>query len=191
MKRKEIAQLIGILVAVGLIILAVYFSLHQKEDESLFESSGESSLVEQVLRKDLERNYPATVKAVVEMYSQITECMYNEPYSEEEFDLLAKQMRNLYDEELLAVNPEEAHLRNLKQEYTYYREQKYSLTWKVQKLSSVKEEEVDGTTLATIVARYTINMRDINYYEFCLREDADGNWKIIGWKQVAEVDMGD
>ena len=82
MKDKKIAQFIGGLGLVCVAILIVYFVLNQKANDDIFsKKENVSTEVQNILSKDLEGNYPATVREVVRLYSRISKCYYNESIS--------------------------------------------------------------------------------------------------------------
>ena len=143
----------------------------------------------------MDRNYPATVREVVEVYSRISKCLYNEKVTEEEFTGLVTMIRKLYDEELLENNPLEEYTKKLLAEITAAKANDYYMTrYQVQKLSSAVKREVDGDNFASIIACYTVNndgTYEKSYEEFLLREDENNRWKIVGWRLVEPIEIGD
>ena len=90
MKDKKIAQFIGGIGLVCVAILIVYFVLNQKADDDIFsKKENVSTEVQNILAKDMERNYPATVREVVRLYSRISKCYYNETISAISYDAKA------------------------------------------------------------------------------------------------------
>lgn len=87
----------------------------------------ESTAVQKVLQKDLERNYPPTPKEVVKYFAEITKCFYNEEYSEEELEKLATQIQVLYDEALVANKSEDDYMQDLRSEIASMKENKYTI----------------------------------------------------------------
>lgn len=53
-----------------------------------------NSPVATVLLRDLEINYPSTPKEVVKYYAELTKVLYNEEYTDEEFQALAEKSNN-------------------------------------------------------------------------------------------------
>ena len=80
--------------------------------------------VEEVLDRDLSRNYPATPKEVVKFYSEITRCFYGEEYTDDQLVALADQSRMLFDDELRANQTDEQYLMNLRTVIENYKEEK-------------------------------------------------------------------
>ena len=106
MKDKKMAQLIGGLGLLCVVVLIVFFVLNQKADDSIFsEKENSSTEVQNILAKDIERNYPATVREIVRLYSRISKCYYNETISASECQQLVTMQRLLFDEEFLVKEP--------------------------------------------------------------------------------------
>ena len=94
MKRSGIVSIIITCVILVVVIGGFAFFLSHKSRTS-GEEAVESTAVQKVLQKDLERNYPPTPKEVVKYFAEITKCFYNEEYSEEELEKLKKYGENL------------------------------------------------------------------------------------------------
>lgn len=196
MKGKQLTQLIGILGLFCVVLLGVYFGLNRREDDSIYAKDKEVNTEAQtILKKDIDRNYPATVREVVEVYSRISKCLYNEKVTEEEFESLVIMMRKLYDEELLENNPLSEHTEGLLVEVIAAKSNDYYMTrYQVQKQSSVTTWTAEENKFASIIACYTVNNNgtyEKTYEEFLLREDENNRWKIVGWRLTEPVEIGD
>ena len=109
----------GVIILAILVVLVItyyhYLSNRQQPDSKQEEVLAVMTPVQEVLSRNLETNYPATPREVVRYFSEITQCFYNEPYTEEELEarknaptqlsseerLLALEKRNLELEEML------------------------------------------------------------------------------------------
>lgn len=195
MKGKKMAQLVGSLCLVVVVLLAVFLLLNQKEDDSAFsEETGKNTEAQNILAKDLDRNYPATVREVVRMFSRISQCYHNQVISEEEFTALVEMQRKLFDEEFLENNPLETFTNNLSTEIEAAKGREYSMvTWWVQKQSSVETWQDGDNNFASIIACYTMNAKGEGYTrtyeEFLLREDENDRWKIVGWRLTDPIEV--
>ena len=191
MKGKTTGKTIVSMVLICVVLVGFYFLLNQNEGAGNKNKTEKSTEAQLLLQKDYDRNYPATVREVVTQFARISQCLYNEELSDEEFDGLVKQMRKLYDEELLAENPEETASDKLKAEVLIAKKNKYYMhRYQVQKLSSVKEDN----GFASIIVCITMNndgRMEKSYEEFLLREDEKERWKIVGWRLTNPVDMSD
>lgn len=194
MKDKKIAQFIGGLGLVCIAILIVYFVLNQKTDDDIFsKKENVSTEVQNILAKDIERNYPATVREIVRLYSRISKCYYNETISASEFQQLVTMQRLLFDEEFLDNNPLESFVNNLSSEIEEMRKTKSTMiSYRVQKQSSVVSWESGENKFSSIVASYTLKEDSEykkTYEEFLLREDESGRWKIVGWRLTDPIEI--
>ena len=78
--------------------------------------------VHDVILRNLETNYPPTPKEVVKYYSEITKCLHNENYTDEQFEQMADKLLALYDEELAENNPKDQYLKDLKNDIKEFRD---------------------------------------------------------------------
>ena len=197
MRGKKLAQLIGSLCLVVVVVLGIFLALNLREDNSIFSKDEvQNTEAQAILSKDIERNYPATVKEVVRLFSRISQCYHNQEISEEEFKALAEMQRKLFDEEFLENNPSDTFVNNLSAEIDAAKERKYTMvTWRVQKQSSVEMWQDGENSFASIIASYTMNDKEIGYTrtyeEFLLRVDVNGRWKIVGWRLTDPVEIED
>ena len=117
MKGKKLAQLIGSLCVVVTLVLGVFLALNLREDNNIFSKDEvQNTEAQAIIAKDIERNYPATVREVVRLFSRISQCYHNQEISEEEFEALTEQQRKLFDEEFLQNNPADTFANNLSAE---------------------------------------------------------------------------
>lgn len=195
MKGKKLTRLIGSLCVVIVVVLGVFLALNLGEDNSVFSKSEKPNTEAQnILAKDMERNYPATVREVVRLFSRISKCYHNETISEEEFQSLVEMQRKLFDEEFLDNNPLDTFTNNLAAEIDAAKTRKYVMaTWRVQKQSSVMEWQDGDNHFSSIKASYTMSDKEAGYTrtyeEFLLREDEKGRWKIVGWRLTDPIEI--
>ena len=75
MKGKKLAQLIGSLCVVGAVVLGLFLALNQREDDGAFsKDTKKNTEAQNILSKDIDRNYPATVREVVRLFSRVSKC---------------------------------------------------------------------------------------------------------------------
>lgn len=144
-----------------------------------------------VLSRDLENNYPPTVKEVMKYYVDIQKCLYAEECAEEEVEQLGMKARALFDDELLAANDVTNHLLQLKAEITSFQEDSKKITAaSVASSANVDTFTEDGYDFARIHCIYTVvadgqsNLVDMVYL---LRRDGNRRWKIYGWDLAQNV----
>lgn len=191
-KKQNGIKAIIIFVALALLIGMYYFHISNRARKGDAEKNVQSTLVQEVLLRDLSHNYPPTPKEVIKYYSEISECFYNESYTEEELILLAEQVQRLYDEELIANKTQEQYLKDLKADIVEFQEAGYTIS-SYSTSSSVDVEnskfKQDGYEWARVYCYYTLKTKSgtaRTTERFLLRKDSDGYWKIYGWELVDE-----
>lgn len=162
----------------------------EEQEQQLLKSNNEE--VNALLKKDFESNYPSTAREVLKVYSRINVCIYNQDLSKKEITALTEKMRNLFDEELLAVNPLDEQLEDLNTEIKEYKDTKKSISnYVIDKDSTIAEKEMDGKEYANVNVSYLIKEGDgyaKTYEQFLLRKDTQGRWKIVGWQLIEDTE---
>ncbi len=166
------------------IVIGYYYYLSNKEKKDTDEVQ-KATAVQAALSYNFEKNYPPTPKEVVNLYGQITQCLHNETYTDQEFEKLALKIQNLYDEELIANKTRNQYFEDLKWDIKNVREQEIVISsYAAGASTDVEYYSMDGYSFAKIPCTFT--MRKGTFLEvtdeiFLLRKDADGHWKIYGW----------
>lgn len=182
--KKVLKIVIISVLCIGLIVGYYYYLSHK--DKKDVENSTEVGAVEEVLIRDLEKDYPPTPREVVKFYNRILTCFYNEEFDENQFEGLADQARFLMDEELLEKNPRDSYLLQLEKEVNGYKEngQKLGETT-VDDSSDIVFKKVKGKECAFVTASYFVregNSYSRTYEEYVLRKDDKDQWKILGYQ---------
>lgn len=184
MNRKMIKNIIVGVVLLGLIVwYYFYLSSHSQKDA---ESQGVvTTAVQDVLSRNLEKNYPATPREVMRYYNEIQECYYNEESDSDTVKDLMLKSRELFDAELLIENPEDTQLRDLKEEIaSFHKEKRKIFSWKTDASDEVEYNTVDGEEWASIHSYYVLNTNGVHTKTtqiFLMRKDSQDRWKIYGW----------
>lgn len=182
------------IVIVGILLVALVagyaFHLNRKARTS-GEDNAEATAVQKVLMRDLEKNYPPTPKEVVKYFAEITECFYNEEYTQEELTQLAEKIQGIYDDELIANKSQEDYLNDLSSEIADMKDENYTISGYVLSASVDVEEFVEnGYSCARLYCTFNVKQGAkgtvSSMEEFVLRKDEDGHWKIYGWKLADE-----
>lgn len=172
------------------IIVGYYYHLSNKREKANQEDSAKATAVQEVLLYNFERNYPPTPKEVVKLYGQITQCFYNEEYTQEELLQMAMQIQNLYDEELIANKTENQYIEDLKWDINNMKEKGITISsYSVSASTDVEEFSQDGFRFARLYCTFTLRKGtaiDYSNEVFLLRKDKEGHWKIYGWALVDE-----
>ena len=166
-----------------------FFSQDNKENEKNLTE------IEKVIVKDLNNNYPKTPREVVKFYNRLVKCYYgSEMPTEKQLTKLVDQMIFLMDEDLLLVNPRDVYYNSVVSDINQYKNQKKQLvstdvcdTNDVKYVTDDKNGQAEKDNLAYVTASYFINTDGkfaYTYQEFVLRQDANGNWKILTFYQI-------
>ena len=182
----------GLIIAIVLILLVVgyyYYLSHREVDKTEEVTVSEA---QELLLRDLDRNYPPTPKEVVKYFFDITTCLYNENLSEEDVEALALKIQELYDADLVIHNPKEEYFVDLKSEIAAFRESNSRiLNYSTSSSVDVFYFEEDEGSFARLYGTYYLQVqKSLKSLEevFVLRKDNDGHWKIFGWQPISDND---
>lgn len=184
--KRRTANTFGMMLIFGIAIVAIYFKLSTSTSPIIEKSFSDKTELELLLTKDIEKDYPSSPREVIKLYTRIMKSFYNESLTDEQVNQLAKQIRCLYDDELLANNSYEDYLLELKVEITEYKSAKRNVMNEIiEDSNKVKYWSKDEKEYASLTAGFTIKEKDSYtkmYEDFILRKDEQENWKIMGWK---------
>ena len=173
-------------VAIVALMILAYFYVINNRMKVVEQDVEKISPVKELLIQDLTDSYPATPKEVVKMYSEITRCFYAEEYTDEELIALARMARQLFDDELVANQSEESYLRALRGEIATYKQQKRVVSsYSVSSSADVQYYNYRDDEWAQLIVMYSIRTGakvEPSKERFLLRKDADGHWKIFGFR---------
>ncbi len=187
--KKSTMRITVVFVIVIVLVVGYYAYLSGKSRNTGNEAK--MTAVQIVLSRDMQKDYPPTVKEVVKYYTEIQKCLYNEECTDEEVELLGLRARELYDEELLENNEETNNLLQLKSEVASFRSEEKKIN-SVSVASSVNVDSFteDGYEFARIQCNYTMlekGKSTLNSTVYLLRRDEDRRWKIYGWDFAQNV----
>lgn len=189
--KKANPKLIITFACLLVLLVGYYAFLSNKEREAKEEVT--MSAVQETLSRDMQNDYPPTVKEVVKYYNEILKCFYNEDCTEDEIDELGQRARELYDEELLDANELGTYLIRLHQDIQDYKDvERRIATSAVAASTNVYYFEEDGFEFARIMSAYNIIEGDESNYTrqvYLLRKDADNHWKIYGWDDAENLEL--
>ena len=180
----------GVIIAVVLVALVggfyFYVSNIGKDNDDVVVSA-----VQNVLLRNLDNDYPATPKELVKYYGDITKCLYNENYSEEQLAQMADKMIALYDDELAETNPRDQYIVDLKAAVKDFSDKNYTIiSYTTSSSTDVEEYTHEGRKCASLYCTYSIKT-GADYVSskqvFVLRkESGTGHWKILGFDIINE-----
>ncbi len=178
-KAKNVIIIVVLIALVG----GYYFYLSNRNKT---EDDTEVTAVHDVILRNLETNYPPTPKEVVKYYSEITKCLHNENYTDEQFEQMADKLLALYDEELAENNPKDQYLKDLKNDIKEFRDSGFSiLKYTTSASTDVEEYTSEGRKCAKLYCNYSIKTGPeykTSKQVFVLRRETEsGHWKILGF----------
>lgn len=190
MKKSRV--IIIVVVCVALLVGGYLFWMNKNGNAS--SEDVELTKVQQLITKDLSKNYPATPREVVKLYNEIITCYYSEEYTEEELEALADMVLSLMDAELAANNPKEDYLKRVKADIlSYEAAERVIVSYTLESSNDVEFGAIDGEESAIVQSSYFIkekNSYSKTYQDYLLRKNEDGEWKILGFEKV-EGDTSD
>jgi hypothetical protein len=188
--RKKTATTIGLMTMFAIIVLMFYFYWTHRTDPLEETSVDELSEYEKIMNVDLELYYPETPRETVKLFARIMKALYNDP-KDAEVEPLAMKIRELYDKDFLANNPEETYLKNLKSDIASWKDKDRRITnYLLVNEELEKESVVEGVKYSVNYVSYTIqeNGKFTETWKVLLRQDENKKWKIIGWEFVPAED---
>ena len=173
----------AVLAVMVITVFALYYYLVNKVERSGPEV--ETTAVQDVLLRNLEKDYTPTVREVIKYYNEIMNCYYSEKPTETELQELADKALELYDAELVSYQSREAYVENLKAEIAAFEAAETVLSHvALSSSTAVEYYTYQGRECAQIRCIYTVRqkttlmtIREI----YVLRKDDTGKWKILGW----------
>lgn len=188
----------GIVIIIILAVLIVFYYAYlsnrtdrKKQAEEEYASVEVMTPVQEVLSRNLETNYPATPREVVKYFSDITQCFYNEEYTEEELYDLAMKIRGIYDDELVQNQTEEEYLIELKEDINEFKELERTIaSYTPSSTIDVETFTQDGYEWARLYCIYSIKQEVLinSNIQFLLRRDENDHYKIYGWQLAVDND---
>lgn len=190
-KTKGGAIKASILIVVMMALIIGYYYYLSNRNKEQQEDVKKLTAAQELIARDLTRNYPPTVREVIRFYSEITKCFYNEEYDNEELELLAAQARMLYDDELNANNEWGAYIIGLKEDIGYFEENSIRITsYSVPASTDVDYFEDSGYEFARFYCTYYLTSgsgKQTVEEVYLLRKDEAGHWRIYGWDLAENV----
>lgn len=189
MKKKRGG--IVVLIIIAALIIGAFAFVANRTPKTPEEATEVTELAE-LMNRNIASNYPATPREVLKLYNRYMLCLYGTEGSElteEQVRALGRKMREMYDEELLESNPEEANLSSLAQEIAVFRSaDKVMIQANVCDSNDVEYMDVKGSSGALAETSYFVKKGSKEfsrtYQQFLLRKDESGNWKILGFANV-------
>lgn len=187
-KGKNSKSTIVLMIVVALVILTGYYYITagKSKPQDTDEVRAINAQAQELLEMDLDRNYPEDPKEVVEIYSKITQSIYSD-VDDKYIKELGAKARMLYDEEFLALNPEDEYYNELLTNISTWRDNNRIITkYIVLGEDYSKYSIIEGIEYQTEYVLFTFQeeAKASQYWAFLLRKNEEGQWKIAGWEAV-------
>ena len=174
-----------VLVVLGaIIVLGVYLVLTRNK-KSPTEENYQLSVVDDLTTMNLDKNYPASSRKVVELYIKTMQVMYKEEYSTEQEQKMIDLLKGIMDDELLAHNPRFDN--DIRDEVKRKKEEDNSISnFEVLQKREPQEYKENGRWMCQIDCIYYMRMGTegtvtVDYAFILRRDEITNNWKIYGW----------
>ena len=183
------ATIVGILFG-AVFIVGIYLTVTRGRQQNAIEADAVVSEANTLISRDLEKDYPATVREVMKYYCRITKCLYSDGVSEVQLTELTDKLRELYSDDLLAANDRTEMIGLIKTEIKNYEKAGSKIqSYNVAESGEIKYYRNETPQRAIINIYFTIkqekdNSFDRAYEEFVLVQDAKDRWKIMGWRMA-------
>lgn len=172
------------LILIGL-VLGYFFYLSVRNGKDT-DKEIQVGAVQEVLMRNLDKNYPPSPREVLKYFGELTQCFYSEEYTEEEFYQLAMKIQELYDDELIANKTQEQYVEDLRWDIAQLKDQNTVISsYSLPSSTDVNFFSQDGYSWAKLYVEFTLRTGthlDLANEIFLLRRDDNGHWKIYGWE---------
>lgn len=175
---------------VAIVALGYYVHLSNKSPDH--QNVTENSEKDILLNYDMEVDYPKTVRETVKLHCRYLKYIYSDEFmknaTEDDIFTMNQQMRKLFDEELLAINSPDDQLQALKDEMALYRANKQKIvSYTLAEASQIEyntQDDAEYAKMKVTVAMTVDGASLVADQEYILRQDEEGNWKILGWQTL-------
>ena len=179
--KSAILKSIVLLALGAVVIVGLYFMfVGTKKDPG--EEQYNLTAVDEITTTNLEKNYPANPRKVVDLYANIMKVLYKEEYTDGQQDKMLEVLQGIMDDELLANQGNFS--KSIKDEIAERKEGKYSISNYIVQNIEPEEVTISGKKMCTVVCTFSLRKDTntiVNNYQFILRQDDEKRWKIVGW----------
>lgn len=193
MKRRWSFLFVVIVFAV-LGIAYYYYLANKPQEKDATDKAVSNDELAYLTTRNIEDNYPESVRDVVKLYARITKQYYEAEVSDEDIEKLGHQARLLFDDELKNTQTDSEFLKALKEDIEVYRNNDTRISsFSIQSANSTKYTTFEDRDYASLQLVYYIregSNLNTSGTKFTLRKDSSGRWKILYWELVDSVDLG-
>ncbi len=185
MEKKSVSSAViksVVLVALGaLVILGIYLIFNRNKNVAK-EEDYVLTVVDEITTTDLSKSYPADARMIVSFYAKIMQTLYKETYTEEQEDKMISVLAGIMDDELLANQSD--FNKAVKNEVQERKAGDYSISTYVVQTKEPEVVKIDGSKMCNVDCLFTLRKgttHTATYYQYVMRQDDEGKWKILGW----------
>lgn len=195
MRKNNGIKVVIIGIVLLCLVLGYYYYLSNKKAAENEKNNVKLTAVQEILLRNLDKNYPPTPREVIKCFGNFCQCLYEGQYTEEEFLALAAQVQKLYDAELIANSTQEQYIEKLKNDINDFKEKKIVISsYSPASSMDVERFTQDGYEWAQMQCIFSLRKgTQLSKTEeiFILRKDENGHWKIYGWGLEDEEEQTD
>lgn len=190
-EKKKVSDIIIGVIIIAIVIafcgymVKIFLGFINRDGNDTTKETAAVTELDKLMNQNLDNRYPETPAQVAELYCSITKELHSKEITEDQITKLHRQMRKLFDEELLANNDYEKHLEKLMKEVQQYQEQKMTISrYVVQDNDDITiYTDEEGRDCTKVAITYSLK-KDSEWLksneQLILRKDGDGCWKILG-----------
>ena len=171
-----------VLLALGAVVVVGLYFMFVGSKKSPEEEQYNLTAVDEITTTNLEKNYPANPRMVVELYAKTMQVLYKEEYTEGQQDKMLYVLKGIMDDELIEKQVDFS--RSMKNEISERKEGDYSISNYLVQNTEPEVVTVSGKKMCNVQCLFSLRKGTstvANYYQFILRQDDDKRWKILGW----------
>jgi hypothetical protein len=186
-KVKKPMSAVFTIVSISAVILVLIYANQSKQSANIKEDSLKKlSEVEKLLEMDLDKDYPETPREVAKLHGDMTRLLYS-GVEDDEIKELAIKIRELYGDELLAINSEDQYLADLYSDIALWHQLERRIEYNV--VVNEDKEEIytrEGKEYANAFISFTITEKGqtSELRRYTMRKDKNHKWKILGWEYI-------
>ena len=176
-----------ILVVLGAVVILGAYMILTRGKKPAKEEDYVLTTVDEITTTDLNRNYPADARMVVDFYGKIMRTLYRETYTDDQQDKMIEVLGGIMDDELL--NNQSNFKKSIKNEVKDRKEGDYSIATYVVQAKEPEVVKVDGRRMCNVECLFSLRKGTSHIvvtYQFVMRMDDEGRWKILGWTVKAD-----
>lgn len=175
-----------VLLALGAVVIVGLYFMFVGTQKDPGEEQYNLTAVDEITTTNLEKNYPANPRKVVDLYANIMKVLYKEEYTDGQQDKMLEVLQGIMDDELLANQTD--FYDSMKKEVVKSKEEGYIISKYVIQNEEPEVVTVSGKNMCNVGCTFRLLKKGSggfpNYYQFILRQDDDKKWKILGWDVI-------